>query len=179
MNGGQERLSGRKTGLTRSLALRPRCRQRQLWGSDTDMTVFMTQDSTIAWRLTASYRNLRHAARLVDLDVNALVIEDAAGLAANDAIPASLDCPSYFCDKAQFILILSELVRDGVRFDIALHEIEAGSGTSLAYATLHPRLDERTLALLRSLDPATAAQMTAMNDSIEAVFERLRQQITG
>lgn len=139
----------------------------------------MTQNSTIAWRLTASYRNLRRAARLVDLDVNALVIEDAAGLATNDALPASLDCPSYFCDKAQFILILAEIVRDGVRFDITLHEIEQGSGTSLAYATLHPRLDERTLSMLRDLDPATAAQMTALNDSIEAVFEQLRHQITG
>lgn len=139
----------------------------------------MTQDSTIAWRLTASYRDLRRAARLVDLDVNALVVNDAAGLAANDAIPASLDCPSYFCDKAQFILILAELVRDGVRFDIALHEIAAGSGTSLAYATLHPRLDERTLSMLRQLDPAAAAQMATLNDSIEAVFERLREQIAG
>lgn len=139
----------------------------------------MTRSSTIAWRLTASYRNLRIAARLVNLDVNALVVEDSAGLATNDALPASLDCPSYFCDKAQFVLILAELVRDGVRFDIALHEIEAGSGTSLAYATLHPRLDERTLAMLRELDPVTASHMSALNDSIEAVFERIRHQITG
>lgn len=174
MYGGRERLSRQKQS---SVAHRGQATLGL--GHDTRMTAFMTHSSTIAWRLTASYRNLRQAAALVNLDPNALVVADSAGLAANDALPASLDCPSYFCDKTQFILILAELVRDGVKFDIALHEIEAGSGTSLAYATLHPRLDERTLAMLRDLDPATAAHMAAMNDSIEAVFERLRQQISG
>ena len=137
-------------------------------------------ERSTVWRLTAKYRHLSLAARLVALDPNALVLDgNSAPGAESDMATAQLDCPSYFCSRQKFVMILAELVRDGLSFDVSLHEIDPRSGVSVAYATLHPRLDERTLRLLTSIEPQMASYMTELNDRIEAVFEEMSRQISG
>ncbi|KZD09826.1 hypothetical protein [Oceanibaculum pacificum] len=137
----------------------------------------MNSDRLTVWRLSASYRHLATAARMVALDPNALVLDSGAPALQADMVSARLDCPSFFCSRQQFVLILAELVRDGLSFDVALHEIDRRSGVSVAYATLHPRLDDGTMRLLRGIEPGMAAYMSEMNDNIERVFEQMTRQI--
>ena len=112
---------------------------------------------------------------------------DAAGLSPNamafheltlqdgqpSAAGASVDWPTYFCDKTGFVLILAYLVRNNLPLELEVRVTRDFSGISRY--RMHPPLDKHSLTILQSINPRQASVITDLQARTEAVFARLGQ----
>ncbi|MCR9255044.1 MAG: hypothetical protein NXI16_03010 [Alphaproteobacteria bacterium] len=140
------------------------------------------QDSVIAegqgliFRVRCHPQYLVQAARASDLNPNAVVIEDADMITSNlGAASAIVDFPSYFCTQRHFVLVLAFLARRGQPFEIILLYSSKPDDEINSYALIFPSLDDHTLAILRSIDPVAADDLSDLNRRIETVITRLRE----
>lgn len=112
---------------------------------------------------------------------------DAAGLSPNAvtfhnlavhgdrpaASGASIDWPTYFCDKPGFVLVLAHLVRNHLPFEMDIHVTRPQSGPS--HFRMHPPLDPHARAILEAINPREAQAIDDLAARAESVFARLRQ----
>lgn len=93
------------------------------------------------------------------------------GRAASDL--ASLEWPSYFCDKGGFVRVLAYLVQNNLPLDMDVEVNRRYSGHSSF--RMHPPLDSHSLNILWQINPREAEAMVELNERAEAIFARLRR----
>jgi len=133
------------------------------------------------WRVRVSGhpQALAEACAAAGLSPNALrwhdLTLDAPDAGSGDGVgaaAASIEWPSYFCDKTGLVLVLAYLVRNHLPLDLDMFLDRPGAGTS--HYQLHPPLDPHTRGLLKRLNPQQARALDDLQDRAEAVFSRLR-----
>lgn len=113
------------------------------------------------------------ACAVAGLSPNAVELRDLAVVNAKpSASGAAVRCPSYFCDRTGFVLVLAYLVRNHLPFELEMF-LETGRGGA-AYR-LHPALDPHSRALLAEIDPRQASEIADLQQRAAQVFERLRR----
>mgnify|MGYP006424877553 CR=1 FL=1 len=131
--------------------------------------------SEVDWRVRVSGhpQAMSEACGSAGLSPNALHLHELS-LAEDGptAEAASIEWPSYFCGKTDFVLVLAYLVRNHLPLDMEILLVRPSSGESRYQ--LHPPLDTHTRHLLSRINPRQAAALNDLQDRTEAVFERLR-----
>lgn len=134
-------------------------------------TVF--EDTNWTVRVTGLPQAVADACHAAGLSPNAMELHDLSVIQAGpSASGASVTCPSYFCDRTGFVLVLAHLVRNHLPFELELLLKRDASGNSTY--RLHPALDSHTRALLAEINPRDAEAIADLQDRASTVFARLR-----
>jgi hypothetical protein len=125
-------------------------------------------------RVTSLPQAMSEACDAAGLSPNAVVFHNLAlhgdGPSASGA---SVDWPTYFCDKAGFVLVLAYLVRNHLPLEMDIRVTRPESGTS--HFRMHPPLDPHAMAILQAINPREAQAIGDLQARAETVFARLRQ----
>ena len=123
-------------------------------------------------RINGHPRALAEACAAAGVSPNAMRLHD---LDAPGHATASVEWPSYFCERTDLVLILAYLVRNHLPFDMQLVFPDAADATRGATYMLHPPLDEHSRALLSEINPRKSAALGDLQERVETVLARLRQ----
>jgi hypothetical protein len=125
-------------------------------------------------RVSSLPQAIQEACDAAGLSPNAVIFHDLTlGGERPAAANASIDWPSYFCDKAGFVLVLAYLVRNHLPLEMDVRITRPSTGTS--HFRMHPPLDPHAKAMLQAINPREAQAMADLNARAESVFARLRQ----
>lgn len=128
------------------------------------------------WRVRISSlpQALAEACDAAAVSPNAVILHDVTLQGEElSADGASLDWPSYFCDKASFVLVLAYLVRNNLPLEMDVFVTRAESGTSSF--RIHPPLDGHAQSVLSAVNPNDTQMISDLNARAEAVLARLRR----
>lgn len=131
--------------------------------------------SNVDWsvRVSSLPQAIAEACDAAGLSPNAVIFHDLMLSGERpSAAGASVDWPSYFCDKAGFVLVLAYLVRNHLPLEMDIRVTRPESGTS--HFRMHPPLDPHAKAILAAINPREAQAMEDLQARAESVFARLR-----
>lgn len=131
------------------------------------------------WRIKCHKEYLAEACRFAGLDPRAAMLQDNVDPHDRHQDDYFVEFPSPYCrTRAEFVYLLADLSRRGVNFELVVRQVEPETNRTLHYTRLYPRLSQHTLDLLWQIDPPKAAAIAETGERIEAVFERMRKELS-
>lgn len=135
-------------------------------------------ESGRVWRIKGHKEYLAEACRFAGLDPAAAMLQDVVDLHDRYVDDYFVEFPSPYCQtQAQFVYLIADLAQRRANFELEVRQIDRATNRTLHYSRLYPRLSKSTLDLLAQIDPAKARSLREANLRIEAVFERMRQEL--